>query len=108
MQYQFLIFYQLCVKMNSSLFPKKTNFLMFLLMIFFSNFIYIFISNGNIIETPLPKPDENLWRNKSNIILPVNKPDPALFMLSIPSDVTPPLSKPDPKSAFPEATQSNT
>ena len=94
--------------MNSSLFPKKTNFLMFLLMIFFSNFIYIFISNGNIIETPLPKPDENLWRNKSNIILPVNKPDPALFMLSIPSDVMPPLSKPDPKSAFPEATQSLT
>jgi len=94
--------------MNSNLFPKKTNLLKIILIILFSNFIFIFISNGNIIEAPMPKPNEGLWRSKSNIVLPVNKPDPALFMLSIPSELMPPLSKPDPKSIFPEATKSLT
>ena len=108
MQYQFLIFYQLCVKMNSNLFPKKTNLLKIILIIFFSNFIFIFIGNGNIIEAPMPKPNEGLWRSKSHIVLPVNTPAPAFFMLSIPSEVMPPLSKPDPKSIFPEATKSLT
>jgi len=93
--------------MNSNFFPKKINFLI-IFLIFFLNFINIFISNANIIETPMSKPNESVWRNKSNIMLPANKPDPALFMMSIPSDVTPPLSKPDPKSIFPEATKSLT
>ena len=94
--------------MNSNLFPKKANLLKIILIILFSNFIFIFISNGNIIEAPMPKPTEDLWRSKSNIVLPVNKPDPAFFMLSIPSELMPPLSKPDPKSIFPEATKSLT
>ena len=94
--------------MNSNLFPKKTNLLKIILIIFFSNFIFIFIGNGNIVEAPMPKPNEGLWRSKSNIVLPVNKPDPAFFMLSIPSELMPPLSKPDPKSIFPEATKSLT
>ena len=66
------------------------------------------LTNSLIIEVPLSKPNEIDWRQKSNISIPQTKPDPAHFMLAIPSNVEVPKIKPDPKSVFPTATASLT
>ena len=62
------------------------------------------VTNSLIIETPLAKPNETEWRQKSNISIPEEKPDPAFFMLAIPTNVEAPKRKPDPKSIYPMAT----
>ena len=54
------------------------------------------------------KPNEIEWRQKSNILIPLSKPDPAFFMLAIPTNVETPKRKPDPKSIYPMATKSLT
>ena len=59
------------------------------------------LTNSLVIEVPLSKPNEIDWRQKSNISVPQTKPDPALFMLAIPTNIEVPKIKPDPKSAFP-------
>ena len=56
----------------------------------------------------MPKPNEIEWRQKSNILIPLAKPDPAFFMLAIPTNVEAPIRKPDPKSIYPMATKSLT
>ena len=66
------------------------------------------LTNSLVIEVPLTKPNEIDWRQKSNISIPQTKPDPAHFMLAIPSNVEVPKLKPDPKSVFPTATASLT
>ena len=80
-------------------------------------FIFTFISfllietavtNSLVIEAPLAKPNETEWRQKSNISVPLTKPDPAFFMLAIPTNVEAPKRKPDPKSIYPMATKSLT
>ena len=65
-------------------------------------------TNSLVIEVPLSKPNEIDWRQESNISVPQTKPDPALFMLAIPTNIEVPKIKPDPKSAFPTATASLT
>ena len=66
------------------------------------------LTNSLVIEVPLSKPNEIDWRQKSNISIPQTKPDPALFMLAIPTNIEVPKIKPDPKSVFPTATASLT
>ena len=66
------------------------------------------VTNSLFIETPLAKPNETEWRQKSNISIPEPKPDPPFFMLAIPSNVEAPKRKPDPKSIYPMATRSLT
>ena len=66
------------------------------------------LTNSLVIEVPLSKPNEIDWRQKSNISIPQTKPDPALFMLAIPTNTEVPKIKPDPKSVFPTATASLT
>ena len=39
-------------------------------------------TNSLVIEVPLPKPNEIEWRQKSNISIPIAKPDPAFFHAS--------------------------
>ena len=66
------------------------------------------LTNSLVLEVPLSKPNEKDWRQKSNISIPQTKPDPALFMLAIPTNIEVPKIKPNPKSVFPTATASLT
>ena len=89
-------------------FLKYLKFLLIIVILGFIKPLFVFASIDNLIEVPLSKPDEKYWRLKSEIEVPEKKPDPVIFMLSLPSDLEPPLKKPDPKSIFPLATRSLT
>ena len=86
--------------------PYNLMFFMFTLISFL--LIESAVTNSLIIEAPLAKPNETEWRQKSNISVPLTKPDPAFFMLAIPTNVEAPKRKPDPKSIYPVATKSLT
>ena len=93
---------------------KIRNLLKQHILIFFiftlNNFLFIenALTKSLVIEIPLPKPNEIEWRQKSNILIPLVKPDPAFFMLAIPTNEEAPKRKPDPKSIYPVATKSLT
>ena len=93
---------------------KLRNLLKQHILIFFiftlNNVLFIenALTNALVIEIPLPKPNEIEWRQKSNILIPLAKPDPAFFMLAIPTNEEAPKRKPDPKSIYPVATKSLT
>ena len=94
--------------MYSYYFFKSLKFLLIILIFSLIKPLFVFASIENSIEVPLSKPDEKYWRSKSEIEIPEKKPDPIIFMLALPSDLKPPLKKPDPKSIFPLATKSLT
>ena len=82
--------------------PYNLTFFIFTLISFL--LIETAVTNSLVIEAPLAKPNEAEWRQKSNISVPLAKPDPAFFMLAIPTNVEAPKRKPDPKSIYPIAT----
>ena len=86
--------------------PYNLTFFIFALISFL--LIETAVTNSLVIEAPLAKPNEAEWRQKSNISAPLTKPDPAFFMLAIPTNVEAPKRKPDPKSIYPMATTSLT
>ena len=86
--------------------PYNLTFFIFTLISFL--LIETAVTNSLVIEAPLAKPNEAEWRQKSNISVPLAKPDPAFFMLAIPTNVEAPKRKPDPKSIYPMATTSLT
>ncbi len=86
--------------------PYNLTFFIFTLISFL--LIKTAVTNSLVIETPLAKPNEREWRQKSNISIPEAKPDPAFFMLAIPTNLEAPKRKPDPKSIYPMATKSLT
>ena len=87
---------------------KQNNLIFFIFT--FINFLLIEtgVTNSLVIEVPSAKPSEAEWRQKSNISIPEAKPDPAFFMLAIPTNLEAPKRKPDPKSIYPIATASLT
>ena len=86
--------------------PYNLTFFIFTLISFL--LIETAVTNSLVIEAPLGKPHETEWREKSNISVPLAKPDPAFFMLAIPTNVEAPKRKPDPRSIYPMATTSLT
>ena len=95
-------------KMYSSFLSKSFKWVFFIIIV--NHMIPVCFANSNIqlIQIPLTKPEEKFWRMKSQIDIPKGKPDPVLFMPAIPTDLEPPITKPDPKSLFPIATKSLT
>ena len=87
---------------------KQYNLIFFIFTIISFLLIETSVTYSLVIEVPLAKPIESEWRQKSNISIPEAKPDPAFFMLAIPTNVEPPQRKPDPKSIYPMATTSLT
>ena len=87
---------------------KQYNLIFFIFTLISFLLIKTAVTNSLVIEVPLAKPNEAEWRQKSNISIPEAKPDPAFFMLAIPTNVEAPKRKPDPKSIYPIATKSLT
>ena len=95
-------------KMYSSFLSKSFKWLFLIIIMNHIAPVCFANSNEQLIQTPLTKPEEKFWRMKSQIDIPKEKPDPVLFMPAIPTDLEPPITKPDPKSLFPIATKSLT
>ena len=94
--------------MNIRSLLKQLNLIFFKFTLISFLLIETGVTNSLFFEVPLAKPNEVEWREKSNISIPLAKPDPAFFMLAIPTNVEAPKRKPDPKSIYPMATKSLT